>query len=75
MNCWVKGKDSALNTMLSSPLGVTTVLAALFRATTAAKRGITLLFSPLGVTTVLAALFRATTAAKRGKLCFQVLWE
>jgi len=39
VNCWVKGKDSALNTMLSSPLGVTTVLAALFRATTAAKRG------------------------------------
>eukprot|EP00088_Acartia_fossae_P017905 TRINITY_DN20252_c0_g1_i3.p1 TRINITY_DN20252_c0_g1~~TRINITY_DN20252_c0_g1_i3.p1 ORF type:complete len:988 (-),score=346.56 TRINITY_DN20252_c0_g1_i3:228-3191(-) len=39
VNCWVKGKDSALNTVLTSPLGVSTVLATLFRATSAAKRG------------------------------------
>jgi hypothetical protein len=39
VNCWVKGKDSALKTMLTSPLGVSTVLATLYRATLAAKRG------------------------------------
>jgi len=39
VNCWVKGKDSALNTVLTSSLGVSTVLATLYRATTAAKRG------------------------------------
>ena len=39
MNCWVKGKDSALNTVLTSSMGVSTVLATLYRATIAAKRG------------------------------------
>jgi len=39
VNCWVKGKDSAINTMLTSPLGVSTVLQTLYRATSAAKRG------------------------------------
>jgi len=39
VNCWVKGKESAINTMLTSPLGVSTVLQTLYRATSAAKRG------------------------------------
>ena len=51
--------------MFSSPLGVTTVFAALFRATTAAKRGNTMSISHLGAKIMLVALFRATTAAKR----------